>query len=60
MPIARLTVRIESGSMLEKVEQIQEKASELDKLVRELQSMSGDYKTYEQSGLPEVEESADK
>lgn len=56
MAMVRLNVSIKTGSMFEKVEEIRIKLDEINYLIKELESMSGNYKTIDQSGLPELEE----
>ena len=56
MAMVRLNVSIKTGSMFEKIDEIQNKLREVRRLVDELESMSGNYRTIDQSGLPELEE----
>ena len=56
MAIANLRVKIDSEGMLAKVQEINEKAQELDRLVRELRSMSGEFASCDSDDLIKVSE----
>lgn len=56
MAIANLKVKIDSEGMLAKVQEINEKAQELDRLVKELRSMSGEFVSFNSDGLIKVSE----
>ena len=51
MAIANLKVKIDSEGMLAKVQEINEKAQELDRLVKELRSMSGEFVSFNSDDL---------
>ena len=56
MGIANLKVKIDSEGMLAKVQEINEKAQELDRLVKELRSMSGEFVSFNSDDLIKVSE----
>ena len=56
MAIANLKVKIDSEGMLAKVQEINEKAQELDRLVKELRSMSGEFVSFNSDDLIKVSE----
>ena len=56
MAIAHLRVKIDSEGMLAKVQEINEKAQELDRLVKELRSMSGELVSFNSDDLIKVSE----
>lgn len=56
MAIANLRVKIDSEGMLAKVQEINEKAQELDRLVKELRSMSGEFVSFNSDDLIKVSE----
>lgn len=56
MAIANLKVKIDSDGMLAKVQEINEKAQELDRLVKELRSMSGEFVSFNSDDLIKVSE----
>ena len=56
MAIANLKVKIDSEGMLAKVQEINEKAQELDRLVKELMSMSGEFVSFNSDDLIKVSE----
>jgi tetrahydromethanopterin S-methyltransferase subunit B len=56
MAIAHLRVKIDSEGMLAKVQEINEKAQELDRLVKELRSMSGEFVSFNSDDLIKVSE----
>ena len=56
MAIANLKVKIDSEGMLAKVQEINEKAQELARLVKELRSMSGEFVSFNSDDLIKVSE----
>lgn len=56
MAIAHLRVKIDSEGMLAKAQEINEKAQELDRLVKELRSMSGEFVSFNSDDLIKVSE----
>ena len=56
MAIANLKVKIDSEGMLAKVQEINEKAQELDRLVKELRSMSGEFVSFNSDDLIKLSE----
>lgn len=56
MAIANLKVKIDSEGTLAKVQEINEKAQELDRLVKELRSMSGEFVSFNSDDLIKVSE----
>ena len=56
MAIAHLSVKIDSEGMLAKVQEINEKAQELDRLIKELRSMSGEFVSFNSDDLIKVSE----
>ena len=56
MAIANIKVKIDSEGMLAKVQEINEKAQELDRLVKELRSMSGEFVSFNSDDLIKVSE----
>lgn len=56
MAIANLKVKIDSEGMLAKVQEINEKAQELDRLVKELRSMSDEFVSFNSDDLIKVSE----
>ena len=54
--IAHLRVKIDSEGMLAKVQEINEKAQELDRLIKELRSMSGEFVSCDSDDLIKVSE----
>ena len=56
MAIANLKVKIDSEGMLAKVQEINEKAQERDRLVKELRSMSGEFVSFNSDDLIKVSE----
>ncbi len=56
MAIANPKVKIDSEGMLAKVQEINEKAQELDRLVKELRSMSGEFVSFNSDDLIKVSE----
>lgn len=56
MAIAHLRVKIDSEGMLAKVQEINEKAQELDRLIKELRSMSGEFVSFNSDDLIKVSE----
>ncbi len=56
MAIANLKVKIDCEGMLAKVQEINEKAQELDRLVKELRSMSGEFVSFNSDDLIKVSE----
>lgn len=56
MAIANLKVKIDSEGMLAKVQEINEKAQELDRLIKELRSMSGEFVSFNSDDLIKVSE----
>ena len=56
MAIANLKVKIDSEGMLAKLQEIIEMAQELDRLVKELRSMSGEVVSFNSDDLIKVAE----
>lgn len=56
MNTLRLTVSIDSDMMLIKLKEIEEKATELRRLVDEFRAMSGELAPFDSSILPTVQE----